>query len=732
MTGVRAAAGALMLILAAVSLAGATGGAQTGQADAELQRLRDDFDAARLTFNSIDQPNSIADFSRLISALQRRLAAGDDGEVRHLLVDSLAHRARAHFNTGADQQAEADMRALIAVDPTVVLDRVQVSTPFMEAFDAIQARMVGYFEFAVSPAGAEIRVDGRLLEPGVVSHAVVAGVHPVVVERAGYQPVQEELEVGAGDNLLIDRVLVRVSAVIKVLTRPPGALVSVNGTPLGVTSGRAPANFSPTGEAALYPGSDFSDELEIEGLQPGTHTIEVSLDGYRTRRSEVNVPDLVDYLAPVVLEETRGTVVLEGLPDGAEVTVDGAGATPQRPGGRGEGLPRLELSPGPHTIEVSQGTLGVFAASVDVVDQRSQTLQVRLRPGLAFLGVLGGDQRGVRELTELLVGTLGAIDNWTLLDRTSAEPAFADANLTTDILRLAAVQPTPTPDWPAVQAEFDRQAPGSVYLLAVLNDDLLATHADLWIWSAAPGPPQPDRVTVRIGSSADIASLAGGFQTSAFLSGTWLGAQMVDVGDAVMVTSVSAAGPAQSAGLMVGDRVVSIAGADITGAAAARRIVDATAAGTVVAVQVQRGAATQVVEITLGSSPRVISFSDPDLVYSVISASLAAEHTGDADAAPGWVVQLNQAAVLMHAGAWEDVVRMLRDIEDAPGGAGVGQATVDYWLGIALTALAPTYRPSAIDAFRRAAADPDARLFHNDGPWVAPRAAARLADLGGR
>jgi len=174
------------------------------------------------------------------------------------------------------------------------------------------------------------------------------------------------------------------------------------------------------------------------------------------------------------------------------------------------------------------------------------------------------------------------------------------------------------------------------------------------------------------------------------------------------------------------------AGADITGAAAARRIVDATAAGTVVAVQVQRGAATQVVEITLGSSPRVISFSDPDLVYSVISASLAAEHTGDADAAPGWVVQLNQAAVLMHAGAWEDVVRMLRDIEDAPGGAGVGQATVDYWLGIALTALAPTYRPSAIDAFRRAAADPDARLFHNDGPWVAPRAAARLADLGGR
>jgi len=86
----------------------------------------------------------------------------------------------------------------------------------------------------------------------------------------------------------------------------------------------------------------------------------------------------------------------------------------------------------------------------------------------------------------------------------------------------------------------------------------------------------------------------------------------------------------------------------------------------------------------------------------------------------------------MHAGIWEDTVRTLRAIEDAPTGAGVGQATVEYWLGIALTALGPNYRDTAIQAFRRAAADPDARLFHNDGPWVAPRATARLTELGGR
>jgi hypothetical protein len=87
--------------------------------------------------------------------------------------------------------------------------------------------------------------------------------------------------------------------------------------------------------------------------------------------------------------------------------------------------------------------------------------------------------------------------------------------------------------------------------------------------------------------------------------------------------------------------------------------------------------------------------------------------------------------VLIHAGAWEDAVRTLRSIEDAPAGAGLGQATVDYLLGIALTALGPSYRDAAVQAFERAAAEPQARLFHNDGPYVAPRAAARLAALGG-
>jgi membrane-associated protease RseP (regulator of RpoE activity) len=203
---------------------------------------------------------------------------------------------------------------------------------------------------------------------------------------------------------------------------------------------------------------------------------------------------------------------------------------------------------------------------------------------------------------------------------------------------------------------------------------------------------------------------------------------LADVGGGVTVIDVTAGGPAETAGIEVGDRVVSIAGVLIERTAAARSAVRAATAGAVLAVQVQRNGATQILEVELGATPKVISPADPELLYSVISATLAADASGNGDE---WIVELNRAAVLLHAAAWEDAVRALRAIDGAPSGAGLGQGAVDYWLGIALTALGPAYREQASAAFQRAAADPDARLFNNDGPWVAPRAAARLAALGG-
>jgi len=78
----------------------------------------------------------------------------------------------------------------------------------------------------------------------------------------------------------------------------------------------------------------------------------------------------------------------------------------------------------------------------------------------------------------------------------------------------------------------------------------------------------------------------------------------------------------------------------------------------------------------------------------------------------------------------ELVGEVLRRIQDAPPGPGLGRGAVQYWLGIALDRAGASYLDAAREALEQAAADPEARLYHHDGPWVAPRARARLAVLG--
>jgi hypothetical protein len=82
----------------------------------------------------------------------------------------------------------------------------------------------------------------------------------------------------------------------------------------------------------------------------------------------------------------------------------------------------------------------------------------------------------------------------------------------------------------------------------------------------------------------------------------------------------------------------------------------------------------------------------------------------------------------MRSGEWRRAAEALRGIE-APAGGGVGQATVDYLLGVALLEVDPAaYRDTARELIGRAA-EGGARLEHNDGPPLAARARARLGTL---
>jgi hypothetical protein len=179
----------------------------------------------------------------------------------------------------------------------------------------------------------------------------------------------------------------------------------------------------------------------------------------------------------------------------------------------------------------------------------------------------------------------------------------------------------------------------------------------------------------------------------------------------------------------VGDELRAITGTTVTDAAAVQQTLEALPPGSSASFTLRNPGGERTVDLRLGSSPAVVPLDDPDLVYATVSSTLSNARRRDV-AIPEWLVKLNQAAVFLHGSAWEEAVRTLREVQMPAGSSGLGQASVDYWLALALRGAGPNYLDLAKDALRRAAADPQARLYHNDGPLVAPRARARLYQLG--
>lgn len=704
------------------------------------ERLRTLFARAESLFRSVDLEQAFLPLSQVISALepaaeQDRL----DAEGRILLIRSRAYRADVNLQQGERDDADGDLEQLIRFDPRVSLDEFQLSDGVMDRFRRAQERLLGTLTFVLAPLSARVRVDGEPAPEGVTVFTVLAGDHFVEASLPGFTRPYEEVSVRAGRNADVTMTLHRISAVVKLLTRPPGASVMIDGIVVGETSGVAPRDWTPRGEAARYPHQEFSGELVIENLMPGEHEVEVFLEGYRSFRAPLAIPDLGDYhVGGVVLTRNLGLVLLRDLPPDADVWVDGRRAQPEPPSRAsaeesGEELAstayRLALPPGQYRITVSEPGAGVFEERVVVADRRNQAVSIRLRPGLTFLGVVGGDRLGSEQMKTAVSESFADTVYWAFLDRgEEAARVLQRAGVTADRLRSAAAGDAARAqriDWSRVQSILGRELPGSIFLLGVLASGDLATEGDLWILPGAPGPPVPERVRVSLADRSDIESTAARLSDEMVFSAGWLGVELIDsaAASAPVVVGVAPDGPADRARVRVGDELVTVAGNSAGTAANARDWLAAFPAGSTVALELRSADGTRTVDVRMATTPVIVWPADPDRLFSIVwGRATAAVGRLDAPIA-SWVAELNQAAVLLHVRDWEGASRLVREIQ-APSGPGVGQGLVDYWLGIALAELGDT--DGARAAFERVLADPEARYLRNDGPYLGPKARARL------
>ncbi len=130
------------------------------------------------------------------------------------------------------------------------------------------------------------------------------------------------------------------------------------------------------------------------------------------------------------------------------------------------------------------------------------------------------------------------------------------------------------------------------------------------------------------------------------------------------------------------------------------------------------------VELTLGETPQEIPLNDPSILYNKAMMDLLQRVDGYPGTEAAAFARLNLGLCSMHfsdyVAAHEQLLKAKTELPQRPG---ISQGTALYYLGLALERLG--YKAEAVDAYRAAAAVPDATLFNNDGPAVAPLAARR-------
>ena len=660
----------------------------------------------------------------------------DEGEPtpsgRGLLEQALLWRAIASYRLDQAEASRADFERLLTLDPGARLPD-GVDRDVTRLFESVRDRRVGILVLDVDPPDAravaieledETGTSGesmsiRTAREVTLPEAVLpVGRYRLELNRPGFAAATLEVEVEGGERRPVTVALERSGSTLVISTQPPGSTVYLDGEAAGVTEAKVRASVTSDG---------FSRELWIEEVEPGAHRVEVRREGFRDFETTVAVDPEVDVrLAPVVLEPESATLVLRQLPDSAEVFVDGL--LLRRAGSSQE---RLQLSPGRHRLRVSEGDERVFERSFELVDGEIETLVVALRSPLVLAGVLGGDTEAATRVRALLAEALDEGGEWTLLDR-SEELGPLLAELGTDVTSLRDGA-TSAPDWRELRERIGDATSGRLFALAILDDDLYARSVELLLWPPAPGPAQPERRRLPIAPSEDWQHLSKSLSAPLAWRRPSLDALLIDseAAAAPVVASVIPGGAADAAGLRTGDLVTAVDGEPVFTVSQVLARLDAVdGAPITLEVRPRFGAEARSVELRPASALVTVTGNREPSSRAVLATRILDALGRATQEVPRWLLQLDHGLLHVETGEWQRAIELLRSI-DAPQRRGLGQGTVDYYLGLALEKAGPRYGELARDAFARAAEADGARLEADDGPLLRPRALFHLTRLEG-
>jgi uncharacterized protein YegP (UPF0339 family) len=216
---------------------------------------------------------------------------------------------------------------------------------------------MGILALQVSPETAVLTIDGKQAGPAAAfRQEISAGDHEVVISADGYQRQRQTVTVPAGGE----------KSVQVALARPP--------PPMGILA----LQVSPETAVLTIDGKQAGSAAAFrQEISAGNHELEISAEGYQSRREAITVPaggEKNMELALVTLAPpppTTGTLELEVSPPAAILTIDGARI------GNASGF-RRELSAGQHRIEISASGYQEIKRTLDIVAGKVMPMRFEL------------------------------------------------------------------------------------------------------------------------------------------------------------------------------------------------------------------------------------------------------------------------------------------------------------------------------------------------------------------
>ena len=705
---------------------------------ADLKAMRAAFNKARERIDNLDFMGASRELSSIIEPRKEKTARDLSAEELGVLCSAYDMRARALFNLGNTRGAEADFTALLKLSPSYAIDRQTLSPKVVDLFDRVRAKIAGILILQIDPPRARIRVDGDPVEPqegGKV--AVLAGTRTLRVEADGYDPYEEKFAIVAGAETRKDVRLRANRRTLQFVTVPAGVKVAVDGQPAGQTAGPPTPESQELARQAGADPQSASAPLVLPMVAPGDHKVSFEKDCYTSRTLSVKVTldpeqNAPMRFTPVILQEAKTELRLTSRPSGADVFVDGEkkGTTPfSMPG----------LCGGEREVQVVKQDVGSWSERIRLTPGEINTLDVRLRPTLIYVGTFRLDEWGRAVWSD---------EDKALLDELNKGLKTLNVVRTPEILqglRDSVIK------W-MISAPSDVRA-GTILPPALLDEIASKSRADLVLagltlggdtekaWTLALYSvlhPSPDVVALRLDRPDGVRDFVRRLDTAPSLSGAWWGMGLADTlldspgatePDGPLVVRVLPGGPAAKGGLRVGDRVKQVGNRRTAVVRDVQQEIGAEMArpGGVrptLVLSVDGGAGARTVRIAPDEGPVVVPLSDPTLLYNRALAECRLQARAATDDADKGTALLNLGVIYMHFRAFDKADAEGFARASLPAVVGVSQGTVLYYRG--LNALRRGNPQAARDAFQQATGQSGSTLDGGDGPSAAAAAARML------